>query len=66
MAEEKVVVANEATSQERPQGARAPRNGRPGKPAGKRPATRGPRREEKQYDYLSGIIPIRWCREASG
>ena len=50
MAEEKVVVAKEATSQERPQGARAPRNGRPGKPAGKRPASRGPRREEKQYE----------------
>ena len=50
MAEEKVVVANEATSQERPQGARAPRNGRPGKPAGKKPGARGPRREEKQYE----------------
>ena len=51
MAEEKVVVANkeEATSQ-RPQGARAPRNGRPGRPNGKKPGTRGPRREEKQYE----------------
>ena len=51
MAEEKVVVANkeEATSQ-RPQGARAPRNGRPGRPNGKKPGPRGPRREEKQYE----------------
>lgn len=51
MAEEKVVVANkeEATSQ-RPQGARAPRNGRPARPNGKKPGPRGPRREEKQYE----------------
>lgn len=48
--EEKVVASKEATSQERPQGAKASRNGRQGKPSGKKPSARGPRREEKQYE----------------
>ena len=51
MAEEKVVVAKneDATSQDRGHGPRAPRNGAR-KPGARKPGARGPRREEKQYE----------------